>query len=190
MSANNNRPSFARRFWRALIGLLAFVAFLAILGAAGAGAYFGIIEFQRIAARMESSNSSVALLRSDVNNLMESTSTQREVERLNETIVDLEAEINLLQNDLSSDLDQQQEVLQLLTDNATAADSEVVTLQTNLNTLNEALAAIQGDIIDNGTQIDSLGGEIDSVQTAVSDLGTEMVAMEEEAMAMIEELDT
>ncbi len=194
MSANNNRPGFFRRFMRAFFIVILLIVVIAFVGAVGAGAYFGYTEFQQISSQMAvmeiRNDSSVNLLRTDVDTLMETSSTQREVDRLNETIADLEAEIELLQTDLSSDIDQQQEVLQLLTDNVTASDSEVATLQTNLSTLSEALVAIQGDIIDNGSQIDALGGEIDTVQTAVTDLGTEMIAMEEEAMAMIEELDT
>lgn len=189
MSANNNRKdSFGRRFWRALIGLLAILTFGAILAATGSALYFGFIEFQRISARLDSNNSTVSLIRSDVNTLMEDSSTQAEVERLQTTIDDLEAQIDLLQTDVSSDIDRQADVLTTLSDTVANNDSQFSTLETNINTLSDALAAIQGDIIDNGSRIDALGGEIDTVETAVTDLGTEMIAMEEEAVAMIEEM--
>lgn len=188
MSTNQNQSGFGRRLWRAFIAILALATFLLILGAVGAAAYFGFIEFQRVQARMNSNDSSVALLRSDVNDLMTDSPSQQEVERLRNTIADLEAELAQLQGDLSSDIDRQQEVLNTLSESVGDSGTQFSTLESNINTLNEALIAIQGDIIENGTRIDSLGGEVDNVQTAVTDLGTEMIAMEEEAMSMIEEI--
>ena len=139
----------------------------------------------------------LSLMRSDVNFLMEETPSQREVELLESTIASLEAEVALLQNDVVADIDKQQAVLGILTETVSNNSDQYGTLEANITTLGNALGAIQGDIVDNGSRIDSLGGEVDSVQTAVfdldtavGDLGTEMIAMEEEAMAMIEEINS
>ena len=194
MSANNSRPSFGRRLWRALIGLLAIATFLIILGGIGAAGYFGLLEFQRMTTRIEAAESQLdaangrsELLRSDVNNLMEDSPSQVEIARLQATIESLEAELSLLQTDITGDIDSQQTVLNSLAETVNGNLDLYGSLEANLNTLNEALGAIQGDVIDNSSQIDALGGEVDSVQTAVTDLGTEMIAMEEQQVAMIEE---
>lgn len=194
MSADTNRkPPFMRRFWRALIGVLAIITFIALLVAIGVGGYLSYVEFQRIASRLNDSTISVSALRGEVDALRAASASDEEIDALEATITELEGQIATLQGDLAADVATQQTTLDALTEQINSSSTEVGTLSTNVTTLSEALAAIQGDVVDTGMRLDALGGEVDSVQTevdsvetAVTDLGEEMIEMEEAAFAHID----
>lgn len=189
MTTDNTKPGFVKRLWRALIGFLALLTFIAILAAVAFGGYFGFIEIQRIASRLNESSRTVSSLQSDIDALKESSTTQEQVAELEATISDLEAQLDLLQGDLTDDVAAQQAALDALEAEIEGSDAEVGTLSSSVTTLNEALNAIQTDLVANSSEIDALGGEIDSVRTAVSDLGEEMIAMEEAAFARIDAIN-
>lgn len=189
MTTNNTNPSFMKRFWRALIGLLALLTFIAILAAVGFGGYLGFVEFQRITSRLNESNRTVSTLQSDLSALKEESPSQAEVADLEATIGELEAQIEQLRSGLADDVVAQQAALDALAEEVDGSSAQVGTLSESVTTLNEALNAIQGDIVDNGSEIDALGGEVDSVRTAVSDLSEEMSAMEEAALARIDAIN-
>lgn len=178
MSANT-QPGFFRRFWRALIRLLAVVAVLAILAAAAVAGYFGFLEIQRsfdnVTFRMAANEQRIDLLRSDVDELMDQE-LARELTSLQSRVEEVASDVDTLQSELESDLAAQSETLSALTTGVEAATTMSSTVSTELADLNASLAALQGDINENGSRIDDLGGEIDALDGSVtmveSDLAT------------------
>ena len=171
----NQRPGFWRRFWRALIRLLAIVATLAILAAIGVGGYFGFTELQRsfstVQVQMDAMDQSVELLRSDVNNLMGDDPVQlSQMSAIEADMSRLDIRVSTLETALAEDIAQQQVVLDALTADLETAVSTGNTLTSDVATLNSALTALQGDINENGSQIDALGGQIDEAQTSIIQL--------------------
>lgn len=184
------RPGFGRRFWRALIRLLAIVTTLAILAAMGVGGYLGFMELQRsfdtVRVRMDAMDRTVELLRSDVNGLMgEGPEQISQAAAMKSDIGRLDIRVTNLETGLAEDLAQQQTVLETLTTDVETAVTTGNTLTGDVAALNSALTALQSDINENGSQIDALGGEIDGLRAGVEALDTSIVTLNEQQAALV-----
>lgn len=183
--SEQTRPGFGKRFWRALIRLLALVTFLVLLGGIAAAAYFGSIELQRsfnsVYARIEANEQTAALLRSDVNDLMGNEEQLRTVADMQATITALEAQLEAGQSALTTDLAAQGETLTALAD---TVDTAIANAGSDISMINEGLTALQSDITENGSRIDALGGELDALSASVATLDGDVsaVTVEQEAM--------
>jgi hypothetical protein len=186
----NNRPGFTRRFWRALIRLLAVLAGLALLAAAAAGGYFGFLELQRsfdnVATRMDATDRAVALLRDDVNGIMgeDPEAQARRLTALSGDLESLDARVTTVQADLAEDIEAQQGALEILTAELETADNNRSALTNDVALLNSALTALQGDINANGSRIDELGGEVDTLNDSVVALDTTLLLINEQQAAL------
>lgn len=172
----HTRKSVGSRLWWFLKTVLITFLLLAILLALVSGGYVGLRELQRsftsVNTRVDATEQSLALLRSDVNTLMGDDPEQsRQLETLQADLDDLQTQLAQTQTSLSDDLAAQSETLAAL---ETSLNETITALTARADALEENQAALQGDINANTTAIDGLGGDIDAARAEVVALGGEV----------------
>jgi predicted nucleic acid-binding Zn-ribbon protein len=157
--------------WILKTALVSLILIVLLSGLAWLG-FLGFTELRRsfdnVFVRMEVNQRATDLLRSDVNNLMsENPPQQRQINSLETQANELEARLAALQEELTADLAQQQQLLTALEENlatvTSRGEAEAAAVET-------ALVALQADINANGSRIDSLGGEVDALSSDVTRL--------------------
>jgi len=189
--SSNTQPTLGRRIGRSILWILttALITFILIvvIGALIWGAFLGVEELRRsfgaIAARNTINEQRIALLRSDVDNLM---ADSRRVNSLQSEVSDLEARLAQLRQTLA-DLRQQQEMLAMLEENTAMALNASETLAQDTAALSTALGTLQGDITGSSQRIDELGGELDQLRTEVSALDSGFTDLQVAAAARDED---
>ncbi len=185
--SENRQPGFWKRLGLAIVKTFFFVL---IVGGIGVGAYFGFRELRRsfdaMANRIDANEQTVALIRSDVNNIMgENPEEQsRQVVDLNDDLASLGQNVTDLQEVLSNDLLAQQAALDSLSQDVAAVTSGNGSLSNDVAALNSGLTALQGDITENGRHIDELGGDLDNVQTTVDTLDASVAILNTEQTSL------
>lgn len=175
MSYQNNeveKPSFARRFFRALFRTILILVLLALLVVGG---YYGVRELQRsfdsVATRIERNRRDINTLQKDLNALVSgSPEQQQQIAELEEQVGEIDGRLQTLTDDLA----QQQRSLRILTDSVGTQTEGLETNAAELAALQSALVALQGDVNENTTQIDTLGGEIDGIRGEVGALSEDV----------------
>lgn len=185
MSYQNNeveKPSFARRFFRALFRILLILLLLAVVVVGG---YYGVIELRRsfdsVTTRIERNRRDINTVQEDLNALASGNPEQQQM------MADLEAQVSEIDTrlqTLSDDLAAQQASLQALSDSMETQTGNIEANSTELSTLQDALVSLQGDVNENTTQIDSLGGEIDGIRGEVDALAAEVENASENVSAV------
>jgi chromosome segregation ATPase len=185
MSYQNNdieKPSFARRFFRALFRILLI---LLLLAAVVVGGYYGVVELRRsfdsVTTRIERNRRDINTVQEDLNALASGNPEQQQMmAELEEQVSDMDARLQTLSDDLAT----QQASLQTLSESMETQTGNVEANATELDALQDALVSLQGDVNENTTQIDSLGGEMDGIRGEVDALATEVENASENVSAV------
>ncbi|HEX6384118.1 MAG TPA: hypothetical protein VF177_05560 [Anaerolineae bacterium] len=183
MSEHTTQLSVGRRIGRSVLWILstALITFVLIILIGGLlwAAFLGFEELNRsfsaITARNEANEQRIALLRSDVDNLLVDS---RRIGSLQSDVDDLEARQARFQERVTADLNRQQEVLAVLEEDVAVALNDTTALAEDMAALGTALSALQGDINENGRRIDELGGEMDRLRTEVSTVDAELTDLQ------------
>lgn len=153
------------------------------------GGYLAFSELQRslagLATRTEANESRINLLRSDVNNLVESnpdTAQQSEINNLQQQVTNLDNRLNGLQTDLTADLAAQQQRLTDLEATLTAVSTQLLDHQAELAALQDSTTTQQQDL-------DATNGRLDTLDTQTGQLHTDVTALQDTAITQ-EDLTT
>ncbi len=166
MTSDNQtgKRSLGRRFLWVIWKIIASLLLIFVL----AFAVFAIrAEISRslgsITARIEANKQRVALLNDEVAGLKEADPTGK-VDAVQGELDTLASDFTSMQEQMTADLAHQSEMLTALQDEVTTVSSSSATAVSDTAALGDALVALQNDINESNTRIDSLGGEIDGIR--------------------------
>ncbi len=173
MTTNQPRSAGGRLWWiirTTFIILLIVVLVAAILGGLGYAGYWGVQEIQRsdnsLAMRIDANEQNLNSLRDLVNSEFAEGNPEQAVQ-----ISQLENELALLTEQLEALQTAQGEDTAVQTDQLNTIETELATavaqngdLTDELESVQEALVALQSDLNSNGGRIDELGGDVDRLR--------------------------
>ena len=181
----NSLPGFWRRLGRAFVGLLKFLFFAALVAAIAAGAWIGYRELQtalREADDLAERNAQeIALLRSDVDNLMADTSEEEAIAAVEREIQALQSRVDDLDTEVGEELAQQSADLATLQQDLDELNARTATREAELETLQRGVAGLQEDVNANAATVDGLGGDVDELSADVGALSEMFAQVQEDA---------
>lgn len=184
-TADNSRPGFWRRLGRAFIGFLKFLIFAALVAAIAAGAWIGYRELQRALQAAddlaERNAQEIAVLRSDVDNVMADTSEEEAIAALEEEIGALQSRVDELDTEIEDELARQSEAVAALQEQLDGLSAQAATREAELETLERGVAGIQEDVTANAEAVDGLGGDVDELAADVGALSETFTQVREDA---------
>ena len=186
-TATTSRPGFFGRLGRAFVALLKLVLFLAVLVGIVAAAWFGLKELRRsfdsVSIRNDLNARRIEELRADVSDLtLERTEQDRQLNSLEEEVSGLDAEVAAMTEQLTADLNRQQDVLSALETQLTDLTASGSTTAEEVESLSAGVIALQGDVNDNTEAVDELGGNVDELGMNVTTLDADFGSLETEVM--------
>lgn len=189
-TGDNSRPGFWRRLGRAFVGLLKFLFFAALVAAIAAGAWIGYRELQRALQEAddlaERNARELAVLRSDVDNLLADTSEEEAIAALEQEIQALQSRVDDLDAEVGEELAQRSAALATLQEELDGLNSQSATRQAELETLQRGVAGLQEDVNTNAAAVDGLGGDVDELTADVSTLSEMFAQVQEDAGELAE----
>lgn len=184
----NNQPrSFGRRLWwiiRTTLLIFILVAlFAAVLGGLGYAGYLGVQEIQRsnnsLMMRIEANEQNLNSLRQLVNAEFAEGDPEQQVQinQLQNEIEALNRQLETWQTTQIEDTAVQAEQIDTLEANLATAVAQNGALSDELETVQAALVALQGDLNSASGRVDTLGGDVDTLRQRLSDLDDSLVAL-------------
>ena len=140
---------------------------------------------QQLDRRFKNTNQRIDLLHSDLGNLLENDSEQRE--QFTDLQIDVEAQVRQ-STAAEEDLVRLDDLLATLNTEVITqiASSEIIT--TNVATLYTGLAAVETDVEDNQDQIGGLGTDFDDLETGMNALASQVDELKNQLTARDEEV--
>ncbi len=184
-TGDSSRPGFWRRLGRAFVGFLKFLIFAALVAAIAAGAWIGYRELQRALQAAddlaERNAQEIALLRSDLDNVMADTSEEEAITDLEQEIEALQSRVDELDSEVEDELIRQSETLDALQEQMDGLSAQAATREAELATLRRGVAGIQEDVNANAEAVDGLGGDVDELDADVGALSESFARVREDA---------
>lgn len=184
-TGDNSRPGFWRRLGRAFVGFLKFLFFAALVAAIVAGAWIGYRELRRALQAAddlaERNAQEIAVLRSDVDNVMTDTSEEEAIAALEAEIEALQSRVDELDGEVEDELAQQSEALATLQGQLDGLNAQAATREAEMETLRRGVAGIQQDVNANAATVDELGGDVDDLVADVDALSETFTQVQEDA---------
>ncbi len=179
MTTNRPRSAGSRLWWIIRTTLLIFIVVAlvaAVLAGLGYAGYLGVQEIQRsndsLSTRIEANEQNLNSLRDLVNSEFAQGNPEQQVQ-----IDQLENELALLQQQLEALQVAQLEDTAVQTEQLNTLEAELATavaqnsdLTSELETVQEALVALQSDLNSSGGRIDELGGDVDRLRLQLDTL--------------------
>lgn len=189
-TGNNARPGFLRRLGRAFVGFLKFLFFAALVAAIAAGAWIGYRELQRALQAAddlaERNAREIAVLRSDVDNVMADTSEEEAITALEQEIGGLQSRLDELGTEIEDELGQQAEDLAALEGQLDRLNAQMATREAELATLQDGVTGLQEDVNSNTEALDGLGGDMDELSADVRSLSESFSQVRDDAGKLAE----
>lgn len=179
MTTNQPRSAGGRLWWiirTTFIIFLIVVLATAILGGLGYAGYLGVQEIQRsnnsLTMRIDANEQNLNSLRDLVNSEFAQGNPEQQVQidQLENELALLTQQLETLQAARVEDTAVQTEQLNTLTSELATAVAQNGDLAGELETVQEALVALQSDLNSTGGRIDELGGDVDRLRLQFSAL--------------------
>ncbi len=179
MTTNQPRSAGGRLWWiirTTFIIFLIVVLAAAILGGLGYAGYLGVQEIQRsnnsLTMRIDANEQNLNSLRDLVNSEFAQGNPEQQVQidQLENELALLTQQLETLQAARVEDTAVQTEQLNTLTSELATAVAQNGNLTGELDTVQEALVALQSDLNSTGGRIDELGGDVDRLRLQFSAL--------------------
>ena len=181
----DSRPGFWRRLGRAFVGFVKFLFFATLVAAIAAGAWIGYRELQRALQAAddlaERNAQEIAVLRSDVENVMADTSEEEAVATLEQEIEAMQSRVDELDTEVGDELARQSEAMATLQEQLDGLDAQAATREAEMETLRRGVAGLQEDVTDNAAAVDGLGGDVDQLAADVGALSETFAQVQEDA---------
>lgn len=184
-TGDNSRPGFWRRLGSAFVGFVKFLFFAALVAAIAAGAWIGYRELRRALQAAddlaERNAQEIAVLRSDVDNVMADTSEEEAIAALEQEIEALQSRVGELDGEVEEELARQSESLAALQEQLDSLGAQAATREAELETLRRGVAGLQEDVNANAAAVDGLGGDLDDLAADVGSLSESFAQVQEDA---------
>jgi chromosome segregation ATPase len=165
-----------------IVSLLIVVILAGIVWLAYTGSEELKRSFDSVAERIEANKQRIALLNDDIAKL-KADDPLGEISRLRGETGDLETRLSAIQEQLSTDMINQADMLTALQEEVAAVTSSSESTAAGTSAVSEALALLQADINDSNQRIDELGGELDTLQGQTDQLDTNFGQFTETAVS-------
>ncbi len=179
MTTNQPRNAGSRLWWIIRTTFIIFIVVAlvaAVLAALGYAGYWGVQEIQRsnnsLAIRIDANEQNLNSLRDLVNSEFAEGNPEQQVQidRLENELALLRQQVEALQVAQLEDTAVQTEQFNTLEAELATAVAQNSDLTDELETVQEALVALQSDLNNNGSRIDELGGDLDRLRLQLGTL--------------------
>jgi hypothetical protein len=183
---NGGQSGFGARLGRALLNLLKVLFFLGIFAGIVAGSWIAFREVRRSLDAATTSSAinerRIALLRSDVDNLMSDTTDQEAIDRVAARVATLESRFDDTAAEVNDELQRHDEQLDALRVQVGALITRTDTLTLALATSQRDMLALQGDLNETNRTVDDVGGALDSVAADLAALADQFAEVRGDAI--------
>jgi hypothetical protein len=180
------QSGFGARLGRALINLLKLLFFLGIVAAIVAGSWIAFREIRRSLDAASTSSAinerRIALLRSDVDNLMSDTADQEAIDRVAARVATLESRLDATAAQVHDELQRHEDQLDALRVQVGALITRTDTLTLALATSQRDMLALQGDLNETNRTVDDVGGALDRLAADLATLSDQFAEVRSDAI--------